>query len=195
MGRVSQAQAQANRQRVVERASQLFREQGVGVSIADLMKAAGLTHGGFYKQFASKEALIDEAVTHAFGELAEFRATTLEEHEGHRVEAQQSLIDGYLSVRHRDNPASGCPVAALATDMARDSGDRGATRAYAQGVQDFTQWLATDDEDGIARLCTMLGALLLARATKDSPLSGQVLSAARAALSPAPQNPVSDIHC
>ncbi|MFK0109977.1 TetR/AcrR family transcriptional regulator [Streptomyces sp. NPDC091217] len=187
MGRVSQAQAQANRRRVVERASQLFREQGTGVSVAELMNAAGLTHGGFYKQFASKEALIDEAVTHAFGELAEHHATTLEEHKGHRAEAQQSLIDGYLSVRHRDNPAAGCPVAALATDMARDGGDLGAHRTYTEGVQDFTQWLATDDEDGTARLCTMLGALLLARATKDSPMSEQVLSAARTALSPAPQ--------
>ncbi|MEV6702503.1 TetR/AcrR family transcriptional regulator [Streptomyces sp. NPDC051453] len=187
MGRVSQAQARANRRRVVEGASRLFREQGTGVSVADLMKAAGLTHGGFYKQFTSKEALIDEAVTHAFGELAEFHATTLEEHEGSHAEAQQSLIEGYLSVRHRDNPASGCPVAALATDMARDGGEREAHRTYTTGVQDFTQWLATDDEDGIARLCTMLGALLLARATKDSPLSEQVLSAARAALSPVPQ--------
>ncbi|MFE2064989.1 TetR/AcrR family transcriptional regulator [Streptomyces sp. NPDC059467] len=187
MGRVSQAQAQANRRRVVERASQLFREQGTSVSVAELMHAAGLTHGGFYKQFASKEALIDEAVTHAFGELAERHATTLKEHKGHRAEAQQSLIDGYLSVRHRDNPASGCPVAALATDMARDGGDLAAHRTYTEGVQDFSQWLATDDEDGIARLCTMLGALLLARATKDSPVSEQVLSAARTALSPAPQ--------
>ncbi|MET7542386.1 TetR/AcrR family transcriptional regulator [Streptomyces sp. NPDC005507] len=187
MGRVSHVQAQANRQRVVERASQLFREQGTGVSVADLMKAAGLTHGGFYKQFASKEALIDEAVIHALGELAEHHTTTLEEHEGHRVGAQQALIDGYLSVRHRDNPASGCPVAALATDMARHSGDHGAHRTYTEGVQDFAQWLATDDEDGMARLCTMLGALVLARATKDSPLSEQILSAARTALSAAPQ--------
>lgn len=135
MGRVSHAQAQANRQRVVEQASQLFREQGTGVSVADLMKAAGLTHGGFYKQFASKEALIDEAVVHAVGELAERHATTLEEHEGHRAEAQQALIDGYLSVRHRDNPASGCPVAALATDMARTSGDRGRTAPTPKGYR------------------------------------------------------------
>jgi TetR/AcrR family transcriptional repressor of nem operon len=71
--------------------------------------------------------------------------------------------------------------------MARHSGAQGAHRTYTEGVQDFTQWLATDDEDGIARLCTMLGALLLARAIKDSPQSEQVLSAARIALSPAPQ--------
>lgn len=65
MGRVSQAQAEENRRRVVETASRLFREQGTHVSVADLMKAAGLTHGGFYKQFASKEALVDEATAHA----------------------------------------------------------------------------------------------------------------------------------
>ncbi|MFF1268504.1 DUF6262 family protein, partial [Streptomyces anulatus] len=65
MGRVSQAQAEENRRRVVDTASRLFREQGTQVSVADLMKAAGLTHGAFYKQFASKEALVDEATAHA----------------------------------------------------------------------------------------------------------------------------------
>ncbi|MEU8844095.1 TetR/AcrR family transcriptional regulator [Streptomyces roseus] len=188
MGRVSQAQAQENRRRVVEMASQLFREQGTSVSVADLMKAAGLTHGGFYKQFDSKEALIDEAVSHAFGELAERRATTLEDSDGERAAAQRALIDGYLSPRHRDSPATGCPAAGLATDMARDPGDRGAHRTYADGVSEFADWLATDDSDrdGIVRLCTMLGAVVLARATKDSPLSDEILAAARAALTSAP---------
>ncbi|ROQ94037.1 TetR family transcriptional regulator [Streptomyces sp. 2132.2] len=182
MGRVSQAQAQENRKRVVEMASQLFREQGTSVSVADLMKAAGLTHGGFYKQFDSKEALIDEAVSHAFGELAERRATVLEANEGERPAAQRAMIDSYLSPRHRDSAATGCPAAGLATDMARDPGDRGAHRTYADGVSDFADWLATDDQDGMVRLCTMLGAVVLARATKDSPLSDEILEAARAAL-------------
>ncbi|MFE2878503.1 TetR/AcrR family transcriptional regulator [Streptomyces roseus] len=188
MGRVSQAQAQENRRRVVEMASHLFREQGTSVSVADLMKAAGLTHGGFYKQFDSKEALIDEAVSHAFGELAERRATTLEDSDGERSAAQRALIDSYLSPRHRDSPATGCPAAGLATDMARDPGDRGAHRTYADGVCEFADWLATGDgdRDGIVRLCTMLGAVVLARATKDSPLSDEILEAARAALTPAP---------
>ncbi|MCX4540375.1 TetR family transcriptional regulator [Streptomyces sp. NBC_01565] len=186
MGRVSQAQAQENRKRVVEMASRLFREQGTSVSVADLMKAAGLTHGGFYKQFASKEALIDEAVTHAFRELAERRTTALEDHDGERPAAQQAMIDSYLSARHRDSPAAGCPAAALAVDMARDPGDLGAHRTYADGVSDFADWLATDDQDGIARLCTMLGAVVLARATKDTPLSDEILDAARAALTPTP---------
>ncbi|MFF1496927.1 TetR/AcrR family transcriptional regulator [Streptomyces sp. NPDC058304] len=186
MGRVSQAQAQENRRRVVEMASRLFREQGTSVSVADLMKAAGLTHGGFYKQFASKEALIDEAVTHAFDELAERRATALEDNDGERLAAQQAMIDSYLSARHRDSPAAGCPAAALATDMARDPGDLGAHRTYADGVSDFADWLATDDQDGIVRLCTMLGAVVLARATQDTPLSDEILDAARTALTPAP---------
>jgi TetR/AcrR family transcriptional repressor of nem operon len=185
MGRVSQAQAQENRKRVVETASHLFREQGTSVSVADLMKAAGLTHGGFYKQFDSKEALIDEAVKHAFDELAQWRTNALEENEGRREEAQRTLIDAYLSPRHRDNASTGCPAAALAADMARDTGDRDAHRAYSEGVEDFAAWLATDDEDGITRLCTMLGAVVLARAVKDSPLSDEILTIARATLSPA----------
>ncbi|MFI6808989.1 TetR/AcrR family transcriptional regulator [Streptomyces luteogriseus] len=181
MGRVSQTQAQENRRRVVETASRLFREQGTQVSVADLMKAAGLTHGGFYKQFASKEALVDEATAHAFGELARLHTARIGRHAGQREAAQRELINTYLSVEHRDNAAGGCPAAGLASDMARTSGHE-AHRVYAEGVSAFADALATDDQDGITRLCTMLGALVLARATKDSPLSEEILTTARAAL-------------
>jgi TetR/AcrR family transcriptional repressor of nem operon len=177
MGRVSRAQAQENRKRVVETASRLFREQGTQVSVADLMKAVGLTHGGFYKQFASKEALIDEATARAFAELTQ-RYTA----EPRQRAGQQAFIDAYLSVEHRDNSADGCPAAALAGDMARHPGNSDARRVYTEGVAAFADWLATDDQDGITRLCTMIGALLLARATKDDPLSEQILTTARAAL-------------
>ncbi|MER5488767.1 TetR/AcrR family transcriptional regulator [Streptomyces sp. NPDC002812] len=182
MGRVSQAQAEENRRRVVETASRLFREQGTHVSVADLMKASGLTHGGFYKQFASKEALIDEATAHAFDELTRLRDAGLAQHSGRRDAAQQALIDTYLSVEHRDSVADGCPAAALAADMAREPGDREARRVYTEGVTDFAEWLATEDENGISRLCTMLGALVLSRATKGSPVSEQILTTARTAL-------------
>ncbi|AKZ60277.1 putative tetR-family transcriptional regulator [Streptomyces ambofaciens ATCC 23877] len=182
MGRVSQAQAEENRRRVVETASHLFRERGTHVSVADLMKAAGLTHGGFYKQFASKEALIDEATAHAFAELTRRHRNGLEQHGERRDTAQRALIDTYLSPEHRDSPADGCPVAALATDMAREGGDQEARRIYTEGVGDFAQWLTTEDQDGITRLCTMFGALVLARATSGSPLSDEILSTARAAL-------------
>ncbi|MEV7871107.1 TetR/AcrR family transcriptional regulator [Streptomyces sp. NPDC088124] len=182
MGRVSQAQAEENRRRVVETASRLFREQGTHVSVADLMKASGLTHGGFYKQFASKEALVDEATAHAFGELARLHHDGLQQHAGQRDAAQRALVDSYLSVEHRDSAADGCPVAALATDMTRAPGDGEARRVYTEGVSAFAESLATEDQDGITRLCTMLGALVLARATKGSPLSEEILTTAHAAL-------------
>ncbi|WP_371502892.1 TetR/AcrR family transcriptional regulator [Kitasatospora sp. NBC_00374] len=182
MGRVSQAQARDNRRRVVETASRLFREQGTHVSVADLMKASGLTHGGFYKQFASKEALVDEATAHAFAELTRHHKDGLDQHAGQRDAAQRALIDAYLSTEHRDSAADGCPAAALAGDMARDGGDSEARRVYTQGVGDFADWLATKDQDGIARLCTMVGALVLSRATKGSPLSEEILTIAREAL-------------
>jgi TetR/AcrR family transcriptional repressor of nem operon len=182
MGRVSQAQAEENRRRVVDTASRLFRERGTQVSVADLMKAAGLTHGAFYKQFASKEALVDEATAHAFAELAQRQSAGLERYDGQRDAAQQALIDTYLSVEHRDDPADGCPVAALATDIAREGGGREARRVYAEGVSAFADFLATDDQDGILRLCTLFGALVLSRATKGSPLSEEILAAAHTAL-------------
>lgn len=182
MGRVSQAQAEENRRRVVENASRLFREQGTQVSVADLMKAAGLTHGAFYKQFASKEALVDEAVAHAFAELARRHTAGLESYDGQRDAAQRALIDAYLSVGHRDDPADGCPVAALATDIAREGGGREARRVYTEGVADFAGFLATDDQDGVARLCTLFGALVLSRATAGSPISEEILAAAHRAV-------------
>ncbi|MDT0615937.1 TetR/AcrR family transcriptional regulator [Streptomyces lancefieldiae] len=188
MGRVSQAQAQENRRRVVDTASRLFREQGTHISVADLMKAAGLTHGAFYKQFASKEALVDEATTHAFDELARRHATGLERYDGRRDAAQRALIDAYLSVEHRDDAADGCPVAALATDVARGGEDREARRVYAEGVADFAAFLTSDGDegaDGIARLCLLFGALVLSRATKGSALSEEILAAAHAALTEA----------
>ncbi|MFE4691521.1 TetR/AcrR family transcriptional regulator [Streptomyces sp. NPDC056749] len=187
MGRVSQAQAEENRRRVVDTASRLFREQGTHVSVADLMKAAGLTHGAFYKQFASKEALVDEATTHAFDELTRRHAADLDRHEGQRDIAQRALIDAYLSVEHRDDAADGCPVAALAVDVAREGGGRDARRTYTEGVADFAAFLAPADasdgsEEGITRLCTLFGALVLSRATQGSPLSEEILAAAHAAL-------------
>lgn len=179
MGRVSQQQAEENRRRVVETAARLFRAKGTHLSVADLMKASGLTHGGFYKQFASKDALIDEATTHAFAELAQLHAAGLERHAGQRDEARQALIDNYLSVEHRDNPADGCPAAALAADMAREPADSEARRVYVEGVGDFAEALADEEHDGLVRLSTMIGALVLSRATKGSSLSEEVLVAAR----------------
>jgi TetR/AcrR family transcriptional repressor of nem operon len=183
MGRASQAQAQENRQRVVATAARLFREKGTGISIADVMQAAGMTHGAFYKHFTSKDALVGEAVAQAFAELEGRLAPT--DGEGGRQDraARQALVDWYLSAGHRDNAADGCPSAGLAVDMARDTGDSAAHRQYADGVRDFADWLAVDGaNEGLVHLATMVGALLLARATQGFALSDDILRAAHEAL-------------
>ncbi|MGW7386701.1 TetR/AcrR family transcriptional regulator [Streptomyces sp. NPDC054794] len=183
MGRVSQAQAQENRQRVVATASRMFREKGTAVSVAELMKAAGLTHGGFHKQFASKEDLVDEAIAHAFAEQAAHSTVALEEHAGEHEAARRTLIEDYLSVWHRDHPADGCPVSGFAADLGRAPEQAArAQHVYINGVRNRAARLATGDDDGMAQLCTMVGALALARATRGNPISEELLQAARTAL-------------
>ncbi|MEV6007007.1 TetR family transcriptional regulator [Streptomyces sp. NPDC051976] len=185
MGRVSQAQAQENRQRVVATASRMFREKGTSVSVADLMKAVGLTHGGFYKQFASKEDLVDEAIAHAFEHPAPYSASAAlppEVGQDHEV-ARQAMIDDYLSTWHRDHAADGCPVSGFAPDLAREPDQAaGARDIYVNGVRNRAARLATADDDGLAQFCTLVGALALARATRGNPISEEILQAARTAL-------------
>jgi TetR/AcrR family transcriptional repressor of nem operon len=182
MGRVSQVQAQENRAKVVAAAARLLRERGTDVSVAEMMKAVGLTHGGFYKQFASKEALVAEATALAYANLERLCAQNDEKHGGRHDEARRGLIDWYLSADHRDNPADGCPTAALAIDMARDDQDRVARQAYLDGVRGFAAWLAADgQDDALVQLSTMVGALVLARSTEGTDLSDRFLNAAREA--------------
>lgn len=183
MGRVSKEQAQENRRRIVDTASRLFREQGTaGVSVADLMKAAGLTHGGFYKHFDSKEALVDEATARAFDgvELGD-RPDTADDRAVR--DARRAFVEYYLSPEHRDDMAGGCPTAGLAVDMARGATGSAARRTYAEGVREFAGRMAGDENDGLVRLSTMVGALILARAVNGDPLSDELLAAARAEVS------------
>ncbi|MBQ0903088.1 TetR/AcrR family transcriptional regulator [Micromonospora sp. U21] len=183
MSRVSQAQAQENRRRVVAIASRMFREKGTAVSVADVMKAAALTHGGFYKQFASKENLIDEATAHAFDKPAAYSAEALEEHAGEHEAARRTLIEQYLSLWHRDHAGDGCPVSGFAADMGRETDQAArAHHVYINGVRNLAARLDTGDDDGMAQLCTMVGALALARATRGNPISEELLQAARTSL-------------
>ncbi|WP_194905407.1 TetR family transcriptional regulator [Catenulispora rubra] len=183
MSRVSQAQAQENRQRVVATASRMFREQGLAVSLADLMKAAGLTHGGFYKQFGSKDDLVDEAIAHAFSEPAAHGPAAADEHAAGHEAARQAMIENYLSVWHRDHAADACPVSGFAADLGRDPDQAArAQDVYVKGVRNRAARLATGDDDGLAQLCTLVGALTLARATRGNPVSEELLEAARRAL-------------
>jgi TetR/AcrR family transcriptional repressor of nem operon len=173
MGRVSQAQAQENRKRIVETAARLFRERGIdGVSVADVMSDVGLTHGGFYKHFASKDALVTEAVGLAFTQAGE-RITSLD---------RGAFLDTYLSPEHRDDPGHGCPTAGFGGDLAREDPGNAAIPAYAKGVEVYARQLATDGGEDLVAVSTLVGALLLARATAGTELSDRILAEARAAL-------------
>ena len=173
MSRVSQAQARENRRRVVETASRLFRERGVDqVSVADVMAGAGLTHGGFYKQFTSKDALAVEALTQGLTEVRERLAKLGEPGD---ETARASFLDHYLSPDHRDSPGDGCPIAGFARDMPDAAPDLAAR--YAEGVEYYADKLG-----GTAAVSMAVGALILARATAGTELSDRILTEALTAL-------------
>ncbi|CAN7599259.1 TetR/AcrR family transcriptional regulator [Acidovorax sp. LjRoot194] len=169
--KVSKAQAAENRQGILDAASRLYRERGLtGVGVADITRDAGLTHGGLYRHFASKDALVREACARAF----DWSIAPLD---GHTPNANMAdRIKSYLSPQHRDEPGNGCPAAALAVDAARAGPEL--SQVFAEGIerniQRFTQLLA-DHAPGAppsaqrARamevLATMVGGLALARAT------------------------------
>jgi TetR/AcrR family transcriptional repressor of nem operon len=191
--KVSREQAALNRERIVEVAARLFRERGYeGIGVADLMKSAGLTHGGFYGHFKSKEDLFAEACARGVGESKErWRAGMVED----PVQALNAITASYLSPAHRDAPGRGCTVAALGTDVARLGNAAGPRRALAQGARTQIDMLAgllarsadTSTETGepdadirqqaIARYAAMVGAVVLARAVDDPALSEEILQA------------------
>ncbi|SMF53447.1 transcriptional regulator, TetR family [Azospirillum oryzae] len=186
--RVSKEQAAENRRRVVEVASALFRERGFnGIGVADLMKEAGLTHGGFYGQFASKEDLAAEACARAMEVMVERWDDAAETPPGDGALA--AMLDGYLSPRHRDHSAAGCPIAALGVDVSRQGGAvRG---AFTRGLRPFIDRLQrlvpgrsaeAKRKAALATLSGMVGALILSRAVDDPALSEEILDAARESL-------------
>lgn len=188
MPRVSKAEAEKNRAVIEQVSSRLFREQGFhGISVADLMGAAGLTHGGFYGHFESKDALAAIACTRAFEE-SEARWRKRVNDAPDKSSALAALIDGYLSARNRNGPGSGCPVAALANDVAREPDDKPVRAVFHEGLENLLEILASvqpgDDAAehraaAIAQMATLAGALVLARATQGTPLSNEVLAATR----------------
>lgn len=184
MSRVSRAQAAQNRELTVQAAARLFRERGVDhVSVQDIMAAVGLTHGGFYRQFESKEALLPEAARFAYDGMAA-RLTRLDAKASDHAAAQQEFIRKYLSASHRDHPGQGCPTAGLIQDVART--DSPETRdLLTDGVSDLAEWLGEPGRDGLVTACTLIGALLVSRAAAGSELSGQVLERVAAALAAA----------
>jgi TetR/AcrR family transcriptional repressor of nem operon len=181
----SKAQKEKNHERIVKTAAARFRERGIdGIGLADLMKAVGLTHGGFYAHFGSREELVAEAIECALRDG------------GRAVEAVLSakqppatllglLIDAYLSLAHRDGLATSCAVATMANDVARS--DVRARTAYEKQVNLYLELLAkliTADRrksrraKAIAALSALVGAVSMARAVNDEKLSRELLKSA-----------------
>lgn len=187
MPRASREQADNNRLAITDASARLFRERGIdNVSVAELMAAAGLTHGGFYGHFASKDQLAAEACRWAFGRSVE-RWKTRVSGKINRTSGRAALIDNYLSAHSCSSPGSSCPAAALAGDVAREPADAPIRTAYSAGVEELLKVLATvqqtdvprsDREGALADFATMVGGLILARATQGSRLSDEFLAAA-----------------
>jgi len=192
--RLTKEQATENRRQILEAASRLFREQGfAAVAVADLMKAAGFTHGGFYNHFPSKEAVAAEACSTA---IARSNAELAEALDGktaaQRGRAWRRYLGGYLSVEHRDAPGSGCAMAALSSDARRQG--KQVQAAFAEGLEDAIEILASSlpkarpgEGSAAARVravrqwSEMIGALVLSRAVagSDPALSEEILAASR----------------
>jgi TetR/AcrR family transcriptional regulator, transcriptional repressor for nem operon len=183
--RVSRDKAAENRERIVDTASRLFREKGFeGVGVDAIMNGAGLTHGGFYGHFGSKDDLAAEAVARALERSVEKQS---------RYTNLSDLVSEYLSERHCADRANGCTIAALGDEIARQrNGVRRALTEHVRGQLDrFTRLLrngpaARRRKRAIATLVGMIGALTLARAVDDPALSKEILAVARNAFGEAP---------
>lgn len=181
--RHSKAEKAKTHERIVAIASKRFREEGLaGIGIADLMKEAGLTVGGFYKHFKSRDALVAEAVGCAL-ELWNRQVDAAAA--GGPPVTYQSLVDEYLSEAHRDHPGKGCPVGALAGDLARS--DKRTRALVSRKIRDNIELLTTvihgtneTDKDSarsqaVLTYCALVGAISMARAVSDEQLSREIL--------------------
>lgn len=184
--RVSREQAAENRRRVVKTASRLFRERGFdGIGVADIMKAAGLTHGGFYGQFASKEALAAEAVSEALdSSVKRWRERAAANPDAPLA----ALVDAYLSDEHRDAKSLSCAIPALASEVRRQG--EAVRNSYGQGANGLIEVLAdvmpeeSSEErrqSALVAFSAMVGAVTLSRAVGDQHLADEILQACRAA--------------
>jgi TetR/AcrR family transcriptional regulator, transcriptional repressor for nem operon len=185
--KVTKEQAQKNRARVLEVAGRLFREKGLdGIGVDALMKGAGLTHGGFYAHFTSKEDLMAQACDHALAELVTGWSQVVGGANGDPLTA---VVAGYLSASHRDDPGNGCVLAALGTDLARKS--PAVRHGVTEGMRRFIALLTriVPGRSSVARrnralalYASLVGAMVLARAVDDPVLSKEILQAVAASV-------------
>ena len=185
--KVSREQAARNRERIVETAAQLFRERGFeGIGVADLMKEVGLTHGGFYGHFSSKEDLMAEASARALmGSLERFTKVA----ERSPADPLPAIASAYLTSRHRDKPGEGCLLAALGSDVSRQGPTvRRAVTDHLRAAVDLLAKLVPGKsktarrQKAISTYATLVGTMVLARAVDNRALSQEILDAGLAAV-------------
>jgi TetR/AcrR family transcriptional regulator, transcriptional repressor for nem operon len=185
--RVSREQAAENRERVLEIASRLFREKGLdGIGVADLMKAAGLTHGGFYGHFASKEDLAAQACARALqGSLPKWQAWAATDPD----DPLAGVAAHYLSAAHCNKPGEGCALAALASEGSRHNPP--VRQALTEGMRRLVDFLsqlvpgrspAARHEKALTTFASMVGAVVLARAVDDRALAEEIMQSVSAAI-------------
>ena len=163
----------AKHKRIVKEASRLFRERGFeNVSVGEVMKAAGLTHGAFYAHFGSKEELQAAAV--AYGQKVSLGRL---QRSKRRNRSKGSFTDLYLSRWHRDNPGDGCTIAALAEEVARSRPELKA--AFEQGLENMLSAEGGDRKEAIFLVAALMGGVVLARAVRNPRLSEEILRSVR----------------
>jgi TetR/AcrR family transcriptional repressor of nem operon len=173
------------RARIIEAAAQAFREGGVEtVAIADVMRAADLTHGGFYAHFPNKEALIAEAIARGLSDSR--RAFVMEAATANPEAPLREIIRRYISRFHRDHPAEGCAMPALAAEIAREPGEvrhafTNALEAFVALLMDYVPGPTPESRSDVtlALVAGMVGAVALARAVDDAELSDRLLLSTR----------------
>jgi TetR/AcrR family transcriptional regulator, transcriptional repressor for nem operon len=174
--------------RIVKRASVRLREKGAhGIGVADLMKDAGLTHGGFYAHFDSREALVIEAFAHAMD-----RSTDRWRKIGETTPPDRRLamiVDSYLAPVHRDDPGHGCAIPTLGAEIARESPKT--RKAFAAKLEQMIDMMADQIPDvarkaarkqAMSAIATMMGTLVMARVAGTGEFSEEILAAGREAV-------------
>jgi TetR/AcrR family transcriptional regulator, transcriptional repressor for nem operon len=180
--KVSRIQEAENHERILDVATRLFRERGIdGIGVADLMKAAGLTHGGFYGHFKSKEDLVAQACARAVLRMRQNWTNVIDQATGDPLEA---LAATYLTPKHRDGAGRGCPMAALGSEIARQGPP--VRRAFTDELRPFLDYLSrtvhgnsnsSRRQKALATYAGLVGALIVSRAVDDPDLSNEILSA------------------
>ncbi|HZC95183.1 MAG TPA: TetR/AcrR family transcriptional regulator [Bradyrhizobium sp.] len=186
--RYSREHKQETHARIVKKASVRLREKGAhGIGVADLMKEAGLTHGGFYAHFASREALVIEAFAYAMDRSTERWRKVAEQTPPDKRLA--TVVETYLTAGHRDDPGHGCAVPTLGAEIARES--LKTRKAFATKLEQMIDVMAgqildvprnTARKQAMAALATMMGTLVLSRIAGSGEFSGEILASGREAV-------------